>query len=191
MEFVGETSVPIMEDPGVAYLRMNDPTRANHEIYFRDFQNQNQIIEFTQALHGNEFVKTFSFHFMEDERGDGAATASTATTTLSWDPLLNELATREKLETVRIHNTPTGRFLPLFRNQFFQAIQRNPNVKSLWLYDGHFTNNNLDGFVSFLEGAQPAATELFSFGATRTPTMLRRPSPLPYGRAELFSIYLC
>jgi len=72
--------------------------------------------------------------------------------------LVRELETRVKLELVKFWGIPPARILPL-RETLFRSLQRNPNVKGLSVESIDLRTDNLEGMVSFLDGA-PALTTL-------------------------------
>jgi len=143
----------------------NTTNTPSPPIRLRFFNNTTKLAALVQALHANNEIKHIDFSFFDDE----VEMFSGAPPLSYWDPLLNELATREKLETVEIWHTPTGHLLPLFRDQFFQALQRrNKNLQSLELNRIAFSRNNAEGIVSYLLGgsAVSAPTHLTLFSCT-------------------------
>lgn len=142
-------------DELIEQLQRNDPEEDWYtNLNFDEFRNQNQVDTVAQALPGftvGEFV--FDFR-QEDDRDD------IIPNDLNWDPLLREFETHENLETIEIKGIPTRRLLPLFRDQFFQSLQRNPNIRKLTLDEINFlSNDQADGLVSFLDGS-PSLTDL-------------------------------
>jgi len=142
----------------------NNTGNKTPRIGLRFFCNAaNKLAALVQALRTNNEITHLVFSFRDSndlEMVDGAAPPLSY-----WDPLLNELATREKLETVEIYFAPTGgHLLPLFRDQFFQALQqRTKHLESLELNFVEFSRNNSEGVVSYLLGG----------GALSSPTHLR------------------
>jgi len=154
-----------MEDSTRNYLmhqlRRNDPEDV--KIYIKltngDLRNDNQIAAVAHALHGHEYANDLTFFFADRDNYDNDEDQQDLSL-LNWGPLLRELETREKLETVTILDSPTRDYLiTLFRDQFWQALQRNTNVKSLELVGIEFSGNNVAAIVSFLDGAS-ALTDL-------------------------------
>jgi len=132
-------------------LRANNPERKIARIPFGPFRHNTEVEAVAQELHGNEFANEFYFSFSNNSRPD--------LVDLDWNPLLNELATRAKLEIVRIEYIPDGHFLQLFRNQLFQALQ-NAHVQSLELWNVRLSNSDTEGIISFLGGGAIALTDV-------------------------------
>jgi len=121
-----------------------------HRIDLGDIQSDEQVVELAQELHRDETAANkFEFNFSSWEK----ETEGRDDLRLNWDPLLRELETSEKLENVKVAHILMGRIRPLYCNQFFQALQRNPKVKSLKLSCLRFASNNSEGIVNFLNGA--------------------------------------
>jgi hypothetical protein len=55
---------------------------------------------------------------------------------LNWQPLLDELAAHAWIKEVTMEGSPTGRLLPLLRDEFFPALQRNQHIQALFLGGG-------------------------------------------------------
>lgn len=131
-------------------MNENDPSHKNVQIAFRDFRYQSQVARFAAALNKNEYVDEFWVWFFDT--GDRIIS-------LNWDPILRELATREKLEKMKIESTPMGGLLPLFRDHFFQALQQNTNIRKLCLQYIRFSKTTAEGLASVLDRA-PNLTHL-------------------------------
>jgi len=130
-------------------------------INFLDFRNQNQVVAVAQALRGNENAKEFRFEFGRDDDDERSNIDEEGEDfPLNWEVLLHELETREKLAFARICFTPTGHLPPLFRGPFFQTLQQNSNIQKFELFQIEFSNNMMEGIVSFLDFA-PSLTGLF------------------------------
>lgn len=130
------------------------------EFYLTEFlraNDYNQVIaSVAQAVRQNVNAKRFIFYFAGTSGGDAPPLPLP-----NWDPLLEQLRSRDcLLEEVEIRcHTPPRRLFPLFRNQLFQALQRNSSLTKLRLHCLHFTSENTEGIVSFLDAA-PALTDL-------------------------------
>jgi len=131
----------------LAQLRSNDLGDTRVTIGFSALRNDHQVAQVAEALHENEFVDTIDFDFFDYDIGGGELP-------VNWTPLLREIETREKLPNVSVYKHPSMRLLPLFRDQLFQAFQRNRHVHSLKLQFILFSTDNIPGIVSFLGGAQ-------------------------------------
>lgn len=136
-------------------LQRNDPGRKYYHIILDNFENNNQVAQLAQALHGNDCAIEFHFECNPGIQNDW-------NTPLNWDPLLRELETRDKLESIYIRDTDFDGLVPLVRQQIFQALRRNANLRKLIVSDFKFSSNNSDGFVSFLDSS-PGLTDLLLF----------------------------
>jgi len=127
-------------------LRKNDPKGTGVNIHPGHFRNDNDVVAAAQALHGNEYVKSFSITVMIVYFSDYLQ--------LNWDPLFRELASREQMESASIFLGAAA-----FLNQMFQPLQQNTNFRSLSLHFITFSGDKTAGFVSFLNDT-PSMTEL-------------------------------
>lgn len=143
----------------------DDDASTTIEVPFRAFRVDRQVEAAARALRENELIKGFAFDFRRNPGEDNEEVI------LNWQPLLQEIATREKLESAQVWIYGVRNiFLSLFRDQFFQALQRNTNIRQLELFDAHFPDNDCTaGVVSFLEDAPPALVDL-RFSDIETPS---------------------
>jgi len=143
-------------------LRLN---RSENSVYIRlfRFRDEAEVADLAQLgtdLHAAEFiVKNITLNFGGE--GDLALEAR------DWRPLLEEIETREHLESVVISGIPTGmQHLPLFA-RIFQALQRSStNIRSLSLRNADFSDSNIASpIVSYLDSV-PNLTELTLFACS-------------------------
>jgi len=143
------------------FLRRNDPENTKVSISLRDFRNDNDVVAVAQLLRAHEYASYLDFTFpCLDNAGDRDVSH------LDWLPLLQVIETRQELQKVRVAPTiAVGRYLPLFREGFFQALQRNPNLHSLEMCHIYLSSENSAGLVSFLDGAP--SLKFLSFAGCR------------------------
>jgi len=98
----------------VELLRRNDPERTFFRIELRE---ETSDADLAQALEGNPFVTDLVLDLSFGERGG------------DWNSLLRVLATRVKLETVKLRDAPVAAVALV--GPFLQAIQQNPAIRSV------------------------------------------------------------
>lgn len=131
----------------MAHLLYRFGSRNAVEIRLFDLRNETFAADLATELKSAEWVTEITFEFEIRSGPSGPLPV------VNWDPLLQEIETRENLESVRMRGSPARIHLPLCR-RIFQALQGNPNIRSLLFEDVDFSDNNIaDLVVSYLDSA--------------------------------------
>jgi len=123
----------------------NNPNITDASLQLSRFSEEGDLVaSVARVLRENSHYTELEFSFDDKDvtfPGD-----------MNWQPLLQDVATREILHAVSFFDdVPSGSLLPFFRNQFFQALRRNRSVRVVILAAFDCSNNNADALLAYLE----------------------------------------